>query len=313
MDQRHDKDKQAENGRHRGGVTHLQVAERFLPHIEHDRRGAVLGTAGRRHDGDFREQLRAADDARDDNEESNRLHHRPRDAPKFTKCVRPVYLGRFVIVSRNALQSRQVQQHRVAETFPDQHQDDGRFHGRDVIQPIGSVDAYQIQRLVEQAEIAVVGQHPHDGDRGKGRNDRNVIDGAKSGCAGNAPVQSQRDEHGEEQPDRDAQHHVERIVHRFVEQIVLEHFFEIVESDETHLAESVPIGKGPVNRIAEREQREQEEAQNRREDKEISIVGFLSVQSRFRFHGSPRSRSRNENDVSSRAGAREPLTSFRRA
>ncbi|MNF02441.1 hypothetical protein D3C80_2015830 [compost metagenome] len=85
--------------------------------------------------------------------------------PEGLEAVRSVKLSGFIVGSRYTLQRRQIQQHRIADTFPDRHYDQCGFDGILIGHPVGSRYAKQVKELVNQTIVSVVSPVPHDGYR----------------------------------------------------------------------------------------------------------------------------------------------------
>lgn len=176
---RHRRDEREDEhaGRNRTGVSHAEEAERLFVHVGGHQFGCAVGTAFG-HDENEVEIFQRTDRRQRRGRDDRRHEERQLDAGKRFPRRAPVDAGRFEQLFRNAGEPCAQQNHVERDKLPADGGND-RAHRRGFFPepaPLQRLEAEVGQQFIEHAERRVVNEHPQNGDRDRGHQERQKID-----------------------------------------------------------------------------------------------------------------------------------------
>jgi hypothetical protein len=137
-----------------------------------------------------------------------------RDVPELLEPTGAVHRRRLVLVLRDALERREVEQHREARPQPDRRDHDGRQSRAVLAQPRlrQAAEPDVPQQRVDRAVLRVVQPAPDRGDRHERQHAGRVEHHAQNGLAADLAVQQDGQDEAQDHRDDDRDHRPDEVV-----------------------------------------------------------------------------------------------------
>ena len=254
----------------------------------HEHRGVLIGRVPRvDQQVDRIELLERAHGTHQDHEEQRRRDHRDRDMEEGLDPAGAVDLRRFIVALGDALKAGQDQHQVIADRGPDPDDGTGDQCRVRIRQPAGPLDPERAEGDVQDAVLGVIDPAPDHGHRGGCHDHGQEIDAAVDVPAADLAVQQGSEDQRKQHADRHGEHHVEERVDRCVaDHIVREELFEVLQPDIDLRAEALGLVEAAADRVKERIDVQNEQADNGRRDQDkssrhdLGIIAFPAAEAR---------------------------------
>ena len=203
-----------------------------------------------------------------DVEQDHRGHERQGDAEELADGARAIERGRFVQLRRDALEAGQEDQGVLAGAQLGDH-DQREFRVGGIPKPVGALQPHGGQDVVDQPVSGVEHHDEDERDRKHGQDRGQIEPRPVEPDLSHLPVHRQRDDHRNDDPDRDGKERVvERVVDRFPELRIVGHPLIVLGSDEDRITQPRVARQAQVERVEDRKDAEGHETEQPRADEQ---------------------------------------------